>query len=378
MQRAKCLRQSIFLASSKFNARSPPFQKANAVLNTDALVFAIMDYLETFRDLLSFISVNRMTLRVFQTYFKAAFIRILLLYNEGFCEIVTTLVIGRELRREVRFFDWTLATRQLVPRPPLTLEMLERLEHPVRALQKMTYILGNIEVIAKVLSWPNGRYLPYKYHYRTRPGGLLVHYMSLESRDCHRRIERNLRLAVWQLHLFSELFYVGVPRWLDIDTENLWAQVGFMSRLTIRELIEIFRLYRNLYQKTKKSKHSRFKALAEQLRIGEHGLRAVKDPGRAQVPLLWVKKHLIYQLSIGLPLILRVHDPPKAIKSVKGLDKKTMMVNAVKLHLNKRQQRIALWVQDVYMWSASSIDAFGRVRHEFSDNFTFSSMENGF
>ena len=372
------IRRPTFSASSDSKTQSPLHGKANVVFNTPALIATIMEYMDDFQDLLGFVSVNRISLRIFQNYFKAAFIRILLTYKDGLCETAITLLMSRCLRGKVRLYDWNSLTRQLVPSPSLTPDMLDGLLHPLRALQKMAYVHGSVKMIVKVLSCPNGRYIPYKYYYRTRPGGLLVHWLSLESRDCQRKIERNLRLAVWQLHLFNEVFYMGVPRWLNTHSENLWAQVGFISRLAIRELIEIFRLYRNLYQKTKKSKHPRIKALAELLRIGEHGLRAIKDPRRAHMPLLWLKKHLIYQLSIGLPLLLRAYDPPKAIKSVKRLNKKTMVVNAVKLHLNKRHQRITLWVQDVYRWKASSIDAFGRVRHEFSDSFTFSSMDTGF
>ena len=345
--------------------------KANVVFCIDALAACILDHIDTFENMLAFINVNQTTRRIYERYHRAALIRALSLYKKSICEIVTTLVVSPELRNGARFYDWNSFNTPFNPRTSLYPQLFERITRPVYTLEKMTAIQLNVERTVKSLAWPNGRHLPYNYYYRTRPGALFVHCLTAENVDCQRRIEKNLRVAMWQLHLFNELFYVDIPSWLDTSAENLWAQVAFLSSLAMRELIELFRLYRNLYRKAKKSKHPRFKALSEQLRIGEHGLKAVKDPIEAQVPVLWLKKHLIYQLSIGLPLLLRAFDPPETIKPVRLLDKEGLMYNAVKSHLSRRQQRIALWVQDVYKWNGSSINFFGRIIHDFSDSFTF-------
>ena len=361
--------QCIGLILPGLRSQRLPNERARAVFNTDVLAGSILDCIDNFEDMIAFVNINQTTRRMFQIYHKAALIRALSHYKKSICEIVTSLVISPRGNSEPRLYTWNPLKMSCNPKAYLTPETLEAVTRPVYTLKKMAFLERNVERAVNVLAWPNGKYIPYHYYYRTRPGALFMHCLTPENWDCQRRIEKNLRLAMWQLHLFNEMFHVQVPRWIDSPTECLWAQVDFMSKLAIRELVEMFRLYRSLYRKTKKSKHPRLKLLAEELRIGEHGLKAVKDPIEARVPVLWLKKHLIYQLSIGLPLLLRAFDPPETIKSVRRLDRKERMCNAVRLHLTRRQQRLALWLQDVYKWKRSSIDFLGRIRHEFSDGF---------
>ena len=350
----------------------------NTVFNSHELVALIMENVTDIADLLNFVYINQTTKHVFERYHKAILTACLRTLRPRLADLALSIVLLEDFRAEIRSENADALNRLSMQRLPDPVGIWLQPLQPIQMLRLLTNIRNRIDSTGKALRWPRGKYMPYEYKFRTRPGSLSVHSWTAEGRDIQQRIERNTERALWQLHLYNEMFYAHRPGVADRISEDLSEQLTFMDHLHDRDVIELYRLFKALYSKIRRLKEPAYAALFEKLRIGDAAFASPHD-GPSPAPPFWhVKRHLVYQLSIALPHLLKVRYHPRdaAVRAESSDDdvyddeegaftKKKLMHEAIWSHLLRAKQRRSLWGRPMYRLKAVFCGNLSHVRYVF-------------
>ncbi|KAL9128864.1 MAG: hypothetical protein Q9217_002553 [Psora testacea] len=358
-------------ALDKFHNGKPDYKSANTVFDNFDLAACIMENIRISGDLLNFVHINRTTRDVFKRYHRTAFVRCLRQYRPRLGELALSLVLLDlwliEFRTDPRILDWLFSER-------LSFSPSEwpQVSQPIQTLQSLTRIANKVDGTVKALRWPRSKYLPYQYAYRTRPGTLLVHAWTAEGRDAQHRIEKNMQRALWHLHLYNELWYKDVPADFDEWSRDLSPQLGFLLRMDDRDVIELSRLFDTLYRRAERLKEPAYALLLEKLKIGEQALVFQFRLLNSGLPFIDLKRHLVYQFSVGLPLLLQIYNQPKraAMKASSSdcepiFTKQNLVDEAIEMHMLRAKQRRILWGREMYRLKAVSGGDLNHVRYTF-------------
>ena len=355
MPRIANIRSFLVKALYSLHKEEPIYRSAQVVFNIDDLAASIMENITDLHDLLSFIRINQTTTNAFKQYHRTSLVRCLRLLNPLIGEIAFSILLSdvwRTIfqRNHLNGVTWLFSARLQTPAG-----RWGPLPHPLHELQLLTDIDNSIEATIKALRQPMiSRYLPYRYNDRTHSGSLTVLPWTERGQEAQRAIDSGMELALWRLHLYNELWYAK-STFASRAAEDLRVQTKFMIRWFDQDAVELYNVFRALYRGAQRLKEPVFVMLVELLRIGEQGLRSEHEVLGLGLGRGFVMRHLVYQLSVGLPLLPWVFwDPERAItnfdrgKCEDGLSKEGLVQEAVEMHLGRAAQRKALWGYDTY------------------------------